>query len=41
VSDLGEGVEIDGLVHAYKDEIVIVDAEMGGRMCILDGGLAL
>ena len=41
MGDLGKRVEIDGLVHADKDEAVLEDTQVGGRMRVFNGGLAL
>lgn len=39
--DLGERVEVYGLVHTDKDDAVLEDTQMGGRMRVFNGGLTL
>ena len=41
MGDLGKGVEVDGLVNADKDQTVLEDTQVGGRMCVFYGWLAL
>ncbi len=41
VGDLGQGVEVDGLVHADENEVVLEDTQVGGSMRIFNRGLAL